>query len=170
MSGDIEDFLRRAAERRQARQASKPAPPASPPSRPEYTDARRERASRSRDDDDLVIAEVVEEPLAKRLAELKHAQATAQAMREASLRNEPQRADVQQSQSRSGSSHQQPRPARVSILSPSRATTQSVTSVAPGPDLQSVAIGDLHEALKSPAGLRSAMLLHEILARPEHRW
>src|SRR5690606_19088011 len=96
MSGDIEDFLRRAAERRQARQANRPAPP-SPPARPEYSDARRERAPQARaDDDELIVAEVVEDPLSRKLAELRQAQAQAQAVRQAAAPTTPvaQRAGV----------------------------------------------------------------------------
>ncbi len=173
MSGDIEDFLRRAAERRQARQANKSAPPATASSRPEYSDTRRERTPQARDDDDeLVVAEVIEEPLSRKLAELKRAQATAQAMREASGRTESQPGPSGSPPIGGTHSAESQRPAtRASILSPSRSTaSQSVTSQAPGPDLQSVAIGDLHEALKTPQGLRSAILMHEILDRPEHRW
>jgi hypothetical protein len=170
MSGDIEDFLRRAAERRQARQANKPAAPPPQAPRPEYSDARRERAPRARDDDELVVAEVVEEPLSRKLAELKRAQAAAQATREAA-----------RAQSRHGGSvppvgHASPvqplRPSeRVPLASAnSQGGSPTVTSKAAAPDLQNAAITDLHEILKTPQGLRSAILLHDILARPEHRW
>jgi hypothetical protein len=166
MSGDIEDFLRRAAQRRQARQANNP-PSAAPPTRPEYSDARRERMPQVRDDDDeLVIAEVVEEPLSRKLAELKRAQASAQAMREATTRAERQRAS--ESTHGLGAQRLADRP---SVPPPGQqAMSASRTSQAPGPDVQSVAIGDLHESLRSAQGLRSAILLHEILDRPVHRW
>jgi len=169
MSGDIEDFLRRAAERRQARQANRP-PPAAPPARPEYSDARRERMSRPRvEDDDLVVAEVVDEPLARKLAELRDAQATAQAMREVTTRQ--QQTPLAQRPGLAERAAARAQAQRSPGLTPIRPTpAASVTTAAAAPMVQSEAMFELHEALKTPHGLRNAMLLHEILARPEHRW
>lgn len=195
MSGDIEDFLKRAAERRQSRQATRPAaqpaktPPASRnPARPEYTDSRRERTvPPHEDDDDLVVAEVVEQPLAKRIAELKQKQAEAQAAKQAdragpiarreasaadketrrkdpnrnrpasSVRNEPLGA-ARRAGASAGSSAQTP-----GSLTPSAAPVASA-------DSGQALIDELLQSLKSPHGLQRAVLLHEILDRPVHRW
>lgn len=169
MSGDIEDFLRRAAERRQARQANRPAP-APPPARPEYSDARRERTPRSLpEDDDIVVAEVIEEPMSRKLAELREAQATAQAMRDVAARQ--QQAPLSQRPGHAERAAARAQAQRSPAVAPVRpAPAASITTAAAAPSVQSEAMFELHEALKTPHGLRNAMLLHEILARPEHRW
>lgn len=167
MSGDIEDFLRRAAERRQARQGNRPAPAASP-ARHEYSDARRERLPQARpDDDELVVAEVIEEPMSRKLAELRQAQAAAQATREANAHKQASLAKRLKRAERAAAKTQAQRSTPQSPLrsNPATSLTAAVTPP-PEPDL----IVELQEALRTPHGLRSAMLLHEILARPEHRW
>ncbi len=170
MSGDIEDFLRRAAERRQARQANRPAPAAAPPQRPEYSDARRERLPQARaEDDDLVIAEVVEEPMTRKLAELREAQASAQAMRDVAARQ--QQSSLTKRLKRAERAAAKSQVQRAAASAPARSIpAASITTVAAAAPVQSEAMFELHEALKTPHGLRNAMLLHEILARPEHRW
>ncbi len=61
MSGDLEDFLRRAAQRRQAKTAQQQqSQPAQRP-RPQYTDQRTERVARIPDQDEILTAEIVEE-------------------------------------------------------------------------------------------------------------
>lgn len=168
MSGDIEDFLRRAAERRQARQANRPAP-AAPPARPEYSDARRERMSRPRaEDDDLVVAEVVDESMSRKLAELREAQARAQAVRTVAATTPTPLAQRPGLAERAAARAQARRSPGLAPIRPTPAA--SVTTAAALPSVQSAAMFELHEALKTPHGLRNAMLLHEILARPEHRW
>ncbi len=209
MSGDIEDFLRRAAQRRQARQGNAAQPPAVPPRRPEYSDARRERTVRPQDDDseDLVVADEVQEPLAKRIAELQRSQAEAEASRQRerqgstarrdevgrsrqpppSSRN-PSRGDAassstdrrsqsarlsRSSQSRDSTSPPQPtRPVEPSHsgvsgeLAKRGPVAQSAEDAAPQPQL----VSELLQSLRSPDGLRSAILHREILDRPVHRW
>jgi len=192
MSGDIEDFLKRAAERRQARQASRPAAPQQtqkPATRPEYTDSRRERTVRPREEDDeLIVAEVVEQPLAKRIAELKQKQADAQAVTQAgragsaskrdavavesdmakndrnrATRRAADRADAAL-QSRRGSTPLS------APLAAQTAASQRNAAAAGQADPANELIEDLLLSLKSPQGLRRAILLHEILDRPVHRW
>jgi hypothetical protein len=191
MSGDIEDFLKRAAERRQARQASRPASAQQsqqPATRPEYTDAKRERTVRPREDDELIVAEVVEQPLAKRIAELKQKQADAQAVTQAGragsaskrdavavesdmAKNDRNRATRRAAdraeaalQSRRGSSPLS------APLAAQTAASQRNAAAAGQADPANELIEDLLLSLKSPQGLRRAVLLHEILDRPVHRW
>ena len=56
MSGDLEDFLKRAAERRQAK-AAQQAPPKRVP--PQYSDSRTERVPRPAPTNDVVEAQIV---------------------------------------------------------------------------------------------------------------
>lgn len=174
MSGDIEDFLRRAAQRRQARQGNKPqAPPQR--RRPEYTDARRERLpSRPAEDDDLVVAEVVEEPMGRKLAELRRAQE--QAMREAAAAAETRRVSERvadhsltprvDSNARTGRGDVPVTPLAGGLAKP------SVTDATEPPDefVDPLTLEELRESLLTPHGLRNAVLMREILDRPEHRW
>ncbi len=147
MAGDLEDFLRRAAERRKAKAAQQqqqqpqqrrqPAPPRRP--QPEYTDRRAERIVRP-EPEPVLVAEIVEDPLAERrrkLAEAKKAAAKAQA-------------EAAKKAKRSGAA--------------------APRSSGATPALTGDVAGDLIKILQHPGGLRQAILLREILDRPEHRW
>ena len=177
MSSDLEDFLRRAAARRQQNEAAKkPAadgrptqPPASPSqlerrptqpasrtqpppqrTRPEYTDARSERSVRPVEDPfEYPTGELVDAlPLGHNRAAGEH---------------------------RIGKSDPQP-------VTPQSANSQSSNqgSVAPvtdeGPKAHSSnaptskTIAELIQTLKTPDGIRSAILVREIIDRPEYRW
>ena len=187
MSGDIEDFLRRAAERRQQRQAGKaPAPPVAR-QRPEYSDASRERNVSRRDEDDdlddVLPAEAIEEPLSRRIAELKRKQAEAQSTRsvgrESSVgRNSPQTqnrnappAQIRGSNSR-GAEPKEPRRAAAKADDPIATIAPAKSYAAPPPASTTVGVGipELLRMLQTPHGLRNAILIREILERPEHRW
>lgn len=172
MSGDIEDFLRRAAQRRQARQ-QKQAGSAPPPRRPrpEYTDARRERLPQQQSElDEPVVAEVVNEPLAKRLADMKQAQADAHAARDRAT--ETVRQQRRQAE-RGESSSPQHEPAAGETAPPAKTETAARLDAGqadPASDSPNETVRQLLQALRSPQGLRNAVLLHEILDRPTHRW
>lgn len=191
MSGDIEDFLKRAAERRQARQASRPASAQQtqkPAARPEYTDSRRERTVRPREDDELIVAEVIEQPLAKRIAELKQKQADAQAVTQAGRAGSASKRDavaVESDMARNDRNRAtrraadradaalQSRRGNTPLSAPIAAQTaaaQRNAAAAGQADPANELIEDLLLSLKSPGGLRRAILLHEILDRPVHRW
>jgi len=192
MSGDIEDFLKRAAERRQARQASRPAAPQQtqkPAARPEYTDSRRERTVKPREDDDeLIVAEVVEQPLAKRIADLKQKQADAQAVTQAgrvgsaakrdavAVESDMSRNDRNRATRRAADRAEaaiQSRRGNTPLSAPIAAQTaasQRNAAAAGQADPANELIEELLQSLKSPNGLRRAILLHEILDRPVHRW
>ena len=146
MSGDLEDFLRRAAQRRQEKAAEQQRPVAAKPPRPEYSDRRRERVTRDHDADEILTAEVVSEPQEsdpnsyanrmKRVAEAKRLAAEVEA-------------EVAQE---SGNSKKKNRAEE----SPLPMTGSSVH--------------DLLGMLRRPGGVQQAILLREILDRPEHRW
>ncbi|MEM9587922.1 MAG: hypothetical protein AAGA03_11640 [Planctomycetota bacterium] len=72
MAGDLEDFLRRAAARRQAKAA--PAPPAQQPNvAPQYTDRRRERMVTSQEPDELEDVSTVSNRLEQQRAQIQAA-------------------------------------------------------------------------------------------------
>lgn len=197
MSGDIEDFLKRAAQRRQERQANQPPVPpktSQPPPRPEYTDARRERSvSPIDDDDEIVIAQVVQAPVAERIAELKRRQAEAQS---GGLDRRPVQSAGREPATRPvaplpPTARQVPTSGRGAVSDratvPGRgAATASVSATSgPGGAAQSgfmasgaqlsagaddALIEQLLSSLRNPQGLKQAVLLHEILDRPVHRW
>ena len=64
MSGDLEDFLRRAAERRQAKAAQQQQQQAAPAKRPrpQYSDRARERVTSVDQADEILTAEIVSAP------------------------------------------------------------------------------------------------------------
>ena len=75
MSGDLEDFLRRAAQRRQAKESQQQASQPPQRQRPQYSNRRTERMAQPVEE--VVVAEVIEEPVSpladaqRRLAEAK---------------------------------------------------------------------------------------------------
>lgn len=144
MSGDLEDFLRRAAQRRQAKAAQQQQPKPKPVrQRPQYSDRHSERVVDAALVDEPVTAEIVEEdvyPLAEQRRRLEQSrQAAAAAEAEAAK----DRAKLKR-----------------------RAGTQSTKSL----PLTGITAEDLLRLLSSPQGVRQAILLREVLDRPEHRW
>lgn len=145
MAGDIEDFLKRAAQRRQvkaAEQARRPEPPQ--PSRPRYSNIRSERVVIPVEDaDEILTAELIEDDTdsisnrMKRLAEAKRVAAAG-----------AEEAGDRMRESRG-------------MLSRSKIVKKQFT----GNPVQ-----DLLSTLNHPGGLQQAILLREILDRPEHRW
>ena len=147
MSGDLEDFLRRAAQRRQAKsaQAEKPAAASRPRQRPQYSNSRTERVVRTVDDeahDEVLAATVVEDSnsLSNRRKKLEAAQAEAA---RAQAETAEKLKKVKQASGKGG----------------------AVAAALTGDAGES-----LLAALKSPNGLRQAILLREIIDRPTHRW
>jgi hypothetical protein len=144
MSNDLEDFLRRAAQRRQEKAAATPTARPVAPLRPEYAQAQSERQPRQRvveDDDEPVDAIIVEEsenPYGI------HA-----------ISRVVEKIDQPASHALSGNA--------------SSSTTSSRTSVVTGGTSPST-VNDLIRLLSGPGGMQQAILLREILDRPEHRW
>lgn len=147
MAGDLEDFLKRAAARRQAKAGNdaakkKATRPVSPP-KPEYTDARRERQVQPPIDDEPLVAEVIEtrDPLAEKRALLAKSKREAA---EASARSAKKTQDIHKVRD-----------------------TDSGAGSADSVRLRN----DLLAALRTPQGIRQSILLREILERPDHsRW
>lgn len=145
MSGELEDFLRRAAERRQAKaaQQQQQAAPAKRP-RPQYSDRARERVTRVDEADEILTAEIVSSPspaedaIASRIRRVEEAKEVAAQIE----------ADVAKKTKKMG------KPA----------------SAAPGLALSGNMAEDLIRMLRKPGGIQQAILLREVLDRPEHRW
>lgn len=145
MPNDLEDFLRRAAQRRQQKAAQEkqqaPQPRREPP---QYTDSRTERVARNVEPDEQVqVADVVEDPLhsyAARLQQVEDAKRAAAHVQREAKRTSDQLAKKSAKQLR-----------RTSAATGNPAT-------------------DLITMLKSPGGMQQAILLREIFDRPEHRW
>lgn len=148
MADDLEDFLRRAAQRRQAKAASQAqaAPPQGRSSRPpQYSNARRERIVSSIDDEEEILAaEIVDDDIntsiaerMRRIAEVKRVAESAEAEAAKKLRQVR------------------------GMLARSEVATTKFT----GNPVQ-----DLLATLNQPGGLQQAVLLREILDRPVDRW
>ncbi len=146
MAGDLEDFLRRAADRRKAKTAQQQ-PPAQQQRRPtpqrrpqpEYTDRRAERIVRP-EPEEILVAEVVEDPLAERRRRLEQAKkAAAKAQAEAAKK-----------------------------MKSTKAAAPKSSGAAPA--LTGDMTADIFRLLRQPQGMRQAILLREILDRPEQRW
>ena len=152
MSGDLEDFLRRAAQRRQSKAAEsqgkprqgKPNAPGLKRVRPEYSNRKTERMVPPAEADEVLMAEIVEQAddsvsaRMQRLEESKRAAARAE-----------QELAKKRSKARAGTAKTE---AADSLPSTNNATQE------------------LLAMLRRSDGIRQAVLLNEILNRPEHRW
>ena len=157
MAGDLEDFLRRAAARRQAK-AGQAAAPAQPQpqqqqsraqrARQEYTNRNTERQVRQ---EDIVVAEVVEEdPFAARRQKIANAKKLA-----AKARAQANKAENKQ------------KAAKASAKQAAKATSKSKSAAKVGPELGGAPIDDLLKLIRQPNGIQQAVLLREILDRPK---
>lgn len=156
MAGDLEDFLRRAAERRAQKQqqgaGGRPAkrggsgqsqrPKPQPRSAPEYTDARRERQIRPPVEEEVFADDLIEvvNPLAEKQARLAKSKKQAAAAKE---RVAQQQRDIHE---------------------PTVADRGQISISGGTPAEQ------LLDLLQRPGGIQQAFLLREILERPEDRW
>lgn len=151
MAGDLEDFLKRAAERRAQKQQAgggggtgrpAPAPKPKPKPKPEYTEARRERQIRQAFDEPIPVAEVVEpvDPLAEKRRRLAEAKRKAE---EARARMAKQQAAIGES----------------------KPAVRGVISIPDGTPIDQVL-----NLIRRPGGIQQAFLLREILERPSDRW
>ncbi|TWT76411.1 hypothetical protein CA13_69050 [Planctomycetes bacterium CA13] len=167
MSGDLEDFLRRAAQRRQAkagqakagqgnagqakpagasrqRATQQPPPAKSTRQRPEYSNSRSERLVRPVEEE-IVVAEIVEDVDSE--------------WQQRRRRIEEAKRAAKQAQAEVGR--------QVSKLK-KKSTDQTPVPVSPLGTGH--AIDDLLNLIHRPGGMQQAILLREILDRPEHRW
>ena len=157
MAGDLEDFLRRAAARRQAK-AGQAAAPAQPQpqqqqsraqrARQEYTNRNTERQVRQ---EDIVVAEVVEEdPFAARRQKIANGKKLA-----AKARAQANKAENKQ------------KAAKASAKQAAKAASKSKSAAKVGPELGGAPIDDLLKLIRQPNGIQQAVLLREILDRPK---
>lgn len=149
MAGDLEDFLRRAAQRRAETAAARPKPPQpQPPRRPEYTDRNRERSMSTNDvDEEVVIADVVP-PVVERGSSIR--------VRAAST---PPRSEA--------------RPKILAEPTPVKAprAPHVASQVTENPEVPaSATVQALLRLMTDPNGIRQAILAREILDPPHHRW
>lgn len=188
MPDDIEDFLKRAAQRRQAKttpakpaadpaqaplsqppqaqrsQAAPAQPTSSPrpaPSRPEYTSARSERIPRNRPEEEpplqAILVEEEGRPAGQGVAE--HMQR---------LKKQRTKATKEADNRRAGGSVQPVVPASQYVV-PERAPSVA-PQITTGDNSGFTASDRLITMLRQPEGMLQAILLQEILTRPEHRW
>ncbi len=164
MAGDLEDFLRRAAQRRAEnstieQEQRERAKKAAQRKRPEYTDRAAERAVTIAEDNDVVIAAelVPQEPESTRLKQqnpTKDAYAT----------------PASSSGSGSGSDYKQPTPHQAfDDLAVNRAGSSRTSDTKPVHEDQLTA-AEIIELFRSRQGIRQAMMLREIFDRPIQRW
>lgn len=146
MAGDLEDFLRRAAERRQAKAAADQQEQLQNPQRqrPEYSNRRTERLSQIPDDEEILTAEIVEEPATTMAAQIQRTE------------------DANRAQARAQSD-------RAKQMKEDKAQEARDTRTAAREAVGLPAM-DLIRLLRKPGGIQQAILLREILDRPEHRW
>ncbi|TWU02701.1 hypothetical protein [Stieleria varia] len=146
MAGDLEEFLRRAAERRAQKQQQQQQQPAAPPPPPQqsYTNSRTERQVRPAAEE-VVMAEIVEEPV------------NAIAERQRQVAEARKRAEVARKK-----------------LANSKRSVKHVDEVKVAVSVDETPTGITPEALiamlRRPGGLQQAILLREILERPERNW
>jgi hypothetical protein len=183
MSGDIEDFLRRAAQRRQSRQGAQTNPP-QPAGQKSRAFAPMERAVAAVPLEEEIEPALLAEPLARRLEELKRRNELTNQAEDAQRQGTQQRRQKAQADKarrtqgpKSGGPKSGPNIELVSkSTSPKGASSgpgapMTQETVAPADAAQiSQEIQELLQMMRSPQGLRSAILMREIFDRPEHRW
>ncbi|HBV66385.1 MAG TPA: hypothetical protein DEF45_25565 [Rhodopirellula sp.] len=175
MSGDLEDFLKRAAERRQAKaaQQKQSAPQKRVP--PQYSDRRTERAPRPLHDAEVVEAEVVEAQVvsASSADKVVVAQAMTENQRSSKQAIRPVRQKVAKSNAAVPSRLAREAKASSKVFSADNSNSMPYAEpTATNGSQQSTGLSaeDLIAMLKRPGGVQQAILLREILDRPEHRW
>jgi hypothetical protein len=175
MSSELEDFLKRAAQRRaehaavrgetqerQQRQAQQ--------RKPEYTDRNRERTPMLlEDDEEIIVAEVVASGLDNALSKDSVFQHTSVGSGELSSLRTADAPTHQSSLAPVPPPREYQSPSNWAAKAPVAATVQQGKA---GTD-QKAASGEattLVRMLKSPAGIRQAFLMREIFDRPMDRW
>lgn len=164
MSGDLEDFLKRAAERRQAKAAQQQAPPKRVP--PQYSDSRTERVPRPAPTDEIVEAQIVSASVVEDVV-------VAETVPVAQKRSGKAKSARRQKNAKKGAASRQTRsgPEEPNANTESKSTPYEEDQEMTG-NRQSTGSSaeNLIEMLKRPRGVQQAFLLREILDRPEHRW
>lgn len=184
MSGDIEDFLRRAAQRRQMRQGAQGNQPQPAAGQSPRAFAPMERAVVAVPQEEEVEPALLSEPLARRLEELKRRNELANQAEDAQRQGTQQRRQKAQAEKakrtqgqKSGGPKSGPnielvpksQPRKGAASGPEAAMTEEPNAPADAAQI-SQEIQELLQMMRSPQGLRSAILMREIFDRPEHRW
>lgn len=194
MSGELEDFLRRAAQRRAENAAARSQRP-QPPRRPEYTQRDRERVMTSSDpDDEIVVADLVQsQPVEERPRRMSVGNESAEAIRQKLKAKLEQASAAHSREGRAGGSeHREAASGQgnlgqsnlglgslgqgnigqgnvgqgVGLLGQMAREPEAVTGTSGGsPALQAVL-----RLIHDPHGVDQAILAREILDRPTHRW
>lgn len=170
MGNELEDFLKRAAQRRaehiavRGEQQQREQQRAMPARAPEYTDRNRERmATLVEDDEEVFVAEVVPSGLAGQPA-----YTSGLADRHLSTLAESSAVD----QAYAPTSHQTPSnyETRASWNEPGQQSGSSGQAGQANKPQGNASASALVKLLKSPNGVRQAFLMREILDRPANRW
>lgn len=164
MSGDLEDFLKRAAERRQAKaaQQKQSAPQKRVP--PQYSDRRTERAPRPVPDAEIVEAQVVSASSAEKVV-------VAQPVSGNQVPSRQAKRTQRRPATKDAARDRLARDAKAKAEDNSNSTPYAQSTATTGSQ-QAVGFSaeDLVAMLKRPGGVQQALLLREIFDRPEHRW
>jgi hypothetical protein len=169
MSNDLEDFLRRAAARRQAAAASKPQQqqqPSAPPPRQQSEPARpignqrpaNQNPPVNQDRNSNQQRSIQQRPMRPQTREAEPVILEARVVDSPSDAGSGQQAAVQRARDAAKRANQR------SGKTVSNAARSKASSPMP------TAMDDLIAALRTPQGIRQAILMREILDRPEHRW
>jgi hypothetical protein len=151
MPDDLEDFLRRAAKRRQAKaaeqkQAQKPVRPV----RPQYSNSRTERVARPVEESEpIVMAEIVDEATESHSRQIQ--------------RLEDQRRSIEEAKKVA-------RRLEEETAKKEKKLSQRSSNESSIPQSTGHPIADLLANFRRPGGIQQAILMREILDRPEHRW
>jgi hypothetical protein len=164
MSGDIEEFLRRAAERRkQQGRGGRQGAPQSPPPRVAPVVPRRDEVIDAEIMDAIPVSgDDISREVAQHLDNREFVQRTSHLGE--SVRNE---ADNLQSHVQRDMG-QRPQPLKERSANATDKATDLPATVTSG--VENVAANELLGLLSSPQSLRQAVLLSEIFNRPENRW
>ncbi|XZE56435.1 hypothetical protein SH139x_002548 [Planctomycetaceae bacterium SH139] len=164
MAGDLEDFLRRAAQRRAEnatieQEQRDRAQQAAQRKRPEYTDRAAERAVTTAEDHDVVIA-----------AELVHSEPELSRLKQQNPTKDAYSTPVSSVGSGTGTDYKQPTPHQAfDDLAVNRAGSSRNSDTQPIHQDQRTA-AEIIQLFRSRQGIRQALMLREILDRPSHRW
>lgn len=145
MAGDLEDFLKRAAQRRQAKAAAQRQQ--QPRERPQYSNSRTERVVREVDPEEVITAEVLDAEVLD-----------AEVLDQDSIAERARRIEEAK------------RSAEAIAAETARKHRKSNTLPKQTPKLSGTPAKDLIRLLKKPGGIQQAILLKEVFDRPEHRW
>ena len=165
MAGDLEEFLRRAAQRRAQKAQAAGAPPQRQP--PQYTDSRTERVARPVEDDvviaEVVTAEVVSDPYEPGA---EHQREATRAKKQAARARAQHARKLEAAEQKSRDKKAAAKSAAKQKASDDAKARSDARRLADSENL----VQDLLSLIRKPGGIQQAVLLREIMDRPDHRW